>query len=214
VNGKSAIEWIIERYAVTVDKDSLIKNDPNDWGKEQGKPRYIFDLLLSIINLSLKTNEIVAKLPKLRFEGSEVKVDTKGAFARQNSSEDTEKLKEETITLSIKEGWFAQILQGKKKVEERELKVYNAKKILLAGSDGNPVCNPKTTIAGKAYQLDDFNGGKFPFLPKNITRIKFVCGERTALVEVNKITFAVLDRRGDKSLWMAEFHLGNILKRN
>jgi predicted helicase len=30
VNGKSAIEWIMERYAVTVDKDSGIKNNPND----------------------------------------------------------------------------------------------------------------------------------------------------------------------------------------
>ena len=65
VNGKSAIEWIMERYAVTVDKDSLIKNDCNDWSKEHNQPRYILDLLLSVINVSVKTVEIVKGLPKL-----------------------------------------------------------------------------------------------------------------------------------------------------
>ena len=67
VNGKSAIEWIMERYAVTVDKASLIKNDPNDWSREHKKPRYILDLLLSIINVSVKSMEIIEKLPKLSF---------------------------------------------------------------------------------------------------------------------------------------------------
>lgn len=37
VNGKSAIEWIMERYAITIDKASQIKNDPNDWSMEHGK---------------------------------------------------------------------------------------------------------------------------------------------------------------------------------
>ncbi len=73
VNGKSAIEWIMERYAVTTHKESGIKNDPNDWAKEVGKPRYILDLLLSIINVSVQTVDIVATLPKLTFEGNAVK---------------------------------------------------------------------------------------------------------------------------------------------
>ena len=68
VNGKSAIEWIMERYQVTTHKDSGITNDPNDWAKEVGNPRYILDLLLSIINVSLQTVEIVEGLPKLEFE--------------------------------------------------------------------------------------------------------------------------------------------------
>lgn len=67
VNGKSAIEWIMERYAVKIDKDSLIKNDPNDWSREHQKPRYILDLLLSVINLSVQTVDIVEKLPKIEF---------------------------------------------------------------------------------------------------------------------------------------------------
>jgi predicted helicase len=68
VNGKSAIEWIMERYQVTVHKDSGIKNDPNDWSTEVGKPSYIFDLLLSVINVSVQTVEIVEGLPRVRFE--------------------------------------------------------------------------------------------------------------------------------------------------
>ena len=68
VNGKSAIEWIVERYAVTQDKKSLIKNDANDWAREHHKPRYILDLLLSVINVSVQTVDIVNSLPKLKFD--------------------------------------------------------------------------------------------------------------------------------------------------
>ena len=68
VNGKSAIEWIMERYQVKTDKKSGIKNDPNDWAEEVGNPRYILDLLLSVINVSVQTVEIVSELPKLEFE--------------------------------------------------------------------------------------------------------------------------------------------------
>jgi predicted helicase len=68
VNGKSAIEWIMERYQVTTHKESRIQNDPNDWAKEVGNPRYILDLLLSIINVSVQTVEIVEGLPKVKFE--------------------------------------------------------------------------------------------------------------------------------------------------
>ncbi len=67
VNGKSAIEWIMERYQITVHKESGIRNDPNDWAREIGKPRYILDLLLSIINVSIQTVDIVNGLPKLKF---------------------------------------------------------------------------------------------------------------------------------------------------
>ena len=68
VNGKSAIEWIMERYAVTTDSKSGIINDPNDWAKEHNDEKYIFNLLLRVINVSIKTMEIVKALPKLKFE--------------------------------------------------------------------------------------------------------------------------------------------------
>ena len=67
VNGKSAIEWIVERYAVNANKDSGIENNPNLWAEENKNPKYILDLLLSIISLSLKTNELIKKLPKIEF---------------------------------------------------------------------------------------------------------------------------------------------------
>ena len=68
VNGKSAIDWIVERYCVSQDKKTLIINDANDWAKEHGKPRYILDLLLSIINVSVQTVDIMEALPKLKFD--------------------------------------------------------------------------------------------------------------------------------------------------
>lgn len=67
VNGKSAIEWLMERYAPSTHKDSGIHNDPNDWAAEVNKPSYILDLLLSVIHLSLKTVEMVRGLPEVRF---------------------------------------------------------------------------------------------------------------------------------------------------
>jgi predicted helicase len=68
VNGKSAIEWIMERYAITVHKESQIKNDPNDWATEVENPRYILDLLLSIISVSVQTVDIVYGLPKIEMK--------------------------------------------------------------------------------------------------------------------------------------------------
>ncbi|MBF8456167.1 DEAD/DEAH box helicase [Kaistella sp. G5-32] len=68
VNGKPAIEWIMERYQITTHKDSGITNNPNDWSTEVGNPKYILDLLLSIINVSVQTVEIVDGLPKVSFK--------------------------------------------------------------------------------------------------------------------------------------------------
>jgi predicted helicase len=67
VNGKSAVEWIMERYAITTHKESGIKNNPNDWAAEHNNPRYILDLLLSAITVSVKTMEIVEGLPKVEW---------------------------------------------------------------------------------------------------------------------------------------------------
>ncbi len=62
VNGKSAIEWIMERYAKSEDKDSGIKNNPNDWSEN---PRYILDLVKRIVAVSVGSVEIVKALPDL-----------------------------------------------------------------------------------------------------------------------------------------------------
>jgi predicted helicase len=65
VNGKSALEWIIERYQVTTHKDSRITNDPNAYCREVGDPRYILDLIKRMVTVSVETNRIVAGLPDL-----------------------------------------------------------------------------------------------------------------------------------------------------
>ena len=65
LNGRSAIEWIMERYQIKTDKASGITNDPNDWATEHGKPRYILDLLLSIVTVSLETLKIIKTLPQI-----------------------------------------------------------------------------------------------------------------------------------------------------
>jgi predicted helicase len=59
---KSALEWIMERYKVTKDKDSGIINDPNHWSEN---PRYIVDLVKRIVRVSLETVRIVKSLPAL-----------------------------------------------------------------------------------------------------------------------------------------------------
>lgn len=68
VNGKSAIEWVMERYAVKTDPASRIENNPNDWCQEHNDPKYIYNLLLRIITVSLETMKIVRSLPKLKLE--------------------------------------------------------------------------------------------------------------------------------------------------
>ncbi|GAA8602643.1 hypothetical protein KYTH63_07950 [Helicobacter pylori] len=64
INGKSAIDWVIERYQKTMDKDSLIENNPNDYAG--GK--YILELLLRVIQLSVKSVDLIEKISMKRFE--------------------------------------------------------------------------------------------------------------------------------------------------
>ena len=66
VNGKSALEWVMERQAVTTHKDSGIVNDANDWAIEtMGNPAYSLELFQRVITVSLETMKIVRSLPPL-----------------------------------------------------------------------------------------------------------------------------------------------------
>ena len=66
VNGKPALEWVMERQAVTTHKDSGIVNDANLWATEtMGNARYPLELFQRVITVSLETMEIVRALPKL-----------------------------------------------------------------------------------------------------------------------------------------------------
>nr|CDK13002.1 Type ISP R-M system [Helicobacter pylori 26695] len=64
INGKSAIDWVIERYQKTMDKESLIENNPNDYAG--GK--YVFELLCRVITLSVKSVDLIEKISEKRFE--------------------------------------------------------------------------------------------------------------------------------------------------
>ncbi|GAA8215984.1 DEAD/DEAH box helicase family protein [Helicobacter pylori] len=64
VNGKSAIDWVIERYKKTRDKENLIENNPNDY--KGGK--YVFELLCRVIKLSEKSVDLIEKISEKRFE--------------------------------------------------------------------------------------------------------------------------------------------------
>ena len=65
VNGRSAIEWIIDQYQVKTDKKSGIIDDPNDYSDDE---KYIFNLLLRIINVSVQTVDLINSLPKFEVE--------------------------------------------------------------------------------------------------------------------------------------------------
>lgn len=236
VNGKSAIEWLMERYAVTIDKNSLIKNDPNDWGKEHGNPRYILNLMLSVINVSVKTMQIVNLLPILTFEGDKVIVEKSTAeMPKEEKAKEAKievpKYKENeyamvaegeapnsanTLYLPIKQEFFDAIIKGTKRVEYREVKETTAKRYLYF--DGKkPRLNTEVTDPTLDYYLDDFNGGKFPFVPKQFKYLNLAVGysknRDTAIVEVEKITFMPESIRAKMfCFWIEEFHISRVIE--
>jgi predicted helicase len=66
VNGKAALDWVMERQVVKTDKDSGIVNDANDWANEtMNNPKYPLELFLRVITVSLETQKIVNALPAL-----------------------------------------------------------------------------------------------------------------------------------------------------
>jgi predicted helicase len=65
LGSRSGVDWLVERYQVKTDKKSGIVNDPNDWSREHGQPRYIIDLIGRVVALSLSTQQIVNGLPEL-----------------------------------------------------------------------------------------------------------------------------------------------------
>ena len=65
ISGRSPLEWIIDRYHVKTDKASGIVNDPNDFLREQGRPDAVADLIKRLATVSMRTQELLATLPKL-----------------------------------------------------------------------------------------------------------------------------------------------------
>ncbi|ROZ81552.1 DEAD/DEAH box helicase [Pseudomonas neustonica] len=66
VNGKAALDWVMERQSVRTDKASGIVNDANDWAIEtMGNPKYPLELFQRVVTVSLETQKIVNSLPAL-----------------------------------------------------------------------------------------------------------------------------------------------------
>ena len=66
VNNKTAIDWVMERQSIRIDKTSGIVNDANDFAREtMHNPAYPLELLLRTITVSLETMKIIRNLPEL-----------------------------------------------------------------------------------------------------------------------------------------------------
>lgn len=65
VNGRSPLEWVMDQYQFTVDKESGIIDDPNLYDEEKGG-KYVFDLILSLITVSLETQKLIKELPEYK----------------------------------------------------------------------------------------------------------------------------------------------------
>ena len=97
--------------------------------------------------------------------------------------------KEETLYLPIKQVYFDEIIAGTKEAEYREIKEgITANRYLLKDASGKYMLNSEVTESGKEYFIDDYNNGKFPFMPKKYKYLALAVGyakERdTAIVEV------------------------------
>lgn len=65
VNGKSPIDWVMDEYLVKTNKETGIVDDPNDFSDD---PKYILNLLLSVITVSMKTLDLIDELPPFELD--------------------------------------------------------------------------------------------------------------------------------------------------
>lgn len=215
VNGKSAIEWLIERYAVTVDKKSGIRNDPNDWSREHENPSYIFDLVCSIVNVSIKTMQIVGKLPKLSFNRAEVSIDVAGRMSEISDSAKRElaiATEDNTLYLQVKHDDFYHIVVEERKDLVRTITESTASRYLAVNEQGTPLYNKLNVEVGKRYYLNDYNGGKFPYVAREFRYLKLVNGNASALIAINRINFKAENIKGNLAEWRVQLTLGEIIK--
>lgn len=126
--------------------------------------------------------------------------------------------KENTLYLPIKQTYFDQIMAGTKTEEFREIKHgITANRYLIKNSDGSYATDPEFTEPGKEYFVDDYNGGHFPFLPRQYKYLALAVGyakERdTALVEVTGYRF-LHDRVFNDliTFWQIAYRIGRIIE--
>ncbi len=68
IDGSTCTWWIEKMYKVTTDPKTGRINDPNDYAREYGNPRYIFELAKNVINIAVRTVAILDELNKIEVE--------------------------------------------------------------------------------------------------------------------------------------------------
>lgn len=128
--------------------------------------------------------------------------------------------KENTLYLPIKQVYFDEIIAGTKKMEYREIKEgITANRYLAKDASGKYRINQDVADPNAEYFIDDYNGGHFPFLPREYKYLYLAVGyakERdTALVEVTGFSFKPeMIRANLYAFWLIVFHLGDIIELN
>lgn len=128
--------------------------------------------------------------------------------------------KENTLYLPIKQVYFDQIIEGKKKEEYREIKEgITANRYLLKDATTKYKINTEVADATAEYFIDDYNHGNFPFMPRPYKYLYLAVGyakERdTALVEVIGYSFIPNMIRSDLyAFWQIAYHLGDVIELN
>ena len=100
------------------------------------------------------------------------------------------RLPDDTLYLPIKQVFFDAIIAGSKTVEHREVPGYPLASRYLIKSNGpnHYALNPDCTVPGIIYDWNDYNGGRYPFLPRPFKRLYMAVGyasdRDTAIVEI------------------------------
>ena len=131
VNGRTPLEWLIDRYQIRTDVDSGIVNDPNKWGEEHDYPQYIVELAKRLVRLSVETVNLVAGLA-----GKSKAQKTAEAVAAHPSATppywwksgvwgvESPMPEGGNVVMGLKQKWYDKIEAGLKHEEYREKKPY------------------------------------------------------------------------------------------
>ena len=131
VNGRTPLEWLIDRYQIRTDADSGIVNDPNKWGEEHDYPQYIVELAKRLVRLSVETVKLVAGLGDK--SKAQKTAETVGAHPSatppywwKSGVWGIESAMPEggNIVIGLKQKWYDKIEAGFKHEEYREKKPY------------------------------------------------------------------------------------------
>ena len=131
VNGRTPLEWLIDRYQIRTDSDSGIVNDPNKWGEEHDYPEYIVELIKRIVRLSVETVRLVGELKDKTKEEKTAEVVAAHPSATppywwKSGVWGVESPMPEggNVVMSLKHKWYDKIEAGLKHDEFREKKPY------------------------------------------------------------------------------------------